>query len=140
AYSQMHHEHLVQFLERHGIRRSAHRGILAHHPLDHPGIDNPHLTELRQPGDLPIEVVELLRPPGDGKRVLRLTHGCASSSLFRRPRVASAGRSPASASTSLAIDSSSSRPDANSLCLPVTRFSSLPASASGFASPRTFNT
>jgi hypothetical protein len=38
------------------------------------------------------------------------------------------------------MDSSSSRPDANSHCRPVTRFSRRPASASGFASPRTFTT
>src|SRR5208283_630303 len=43
-------------------------------------------------------------------------------------------------SRSLAMDSSSSRPDANSHCWPVTRFSRRPASASGFASPRTFTT
>src|SRR5208283_1317338 len=43
-------------------------------------------------------------------------------------------------SRSLAVDSSSSRPDANSHCWPVTRFSRRPASASGFASPRTFTT
>src|SRR5262245_48696117 len=132
----MHHEHLVQFLERHGIRRSAHCGILAHHPLDHFGIENPHLTELRQPGDLPVQVVELSFPPRDGKGVLRLSHGFTCSQFL----CDSAGCSLVSVSTSLAIDSSSSRPDANSLCLPVTRFSSLPASASGFASPRTFNT
>jgi hypothetical protein len=38
------------------------------------------------------------------------------------------------------MDSSSSRPDANSRCRPVTRFSRRPASASGLASPRTFTT
>src|SRR5208282_3918629 len=43
-------------------------------------------------------------------------------------------------SRSLAMDSSNSRPDANSHCWPVTRFSRRPASASGFASPRTFTT
>src|SRR4249920_2659595 len=53
---------------------------------------------------------------------------------------ASDGRSWRVASRSLAMDSSSSRPDANSHCRPVTRFSRRPASASGFASPRTFTT
>jgi hypothetical protein len=38
------------------------------------------------------------------------------------------------------MESSSSRPDANSHCWPVTRFSRRPASASRFASPRTFTT
>jgi len=38
------------------------------------------------------------------------------------------------------MDSSSSQPDAKSHCRPVTRFSTRPASASGFASPRTFTT
>src|SRR5215831_6438651 len=41
---------------------------------------------------------------------------------------------------SLAIDASSSSPDVNSRWSPVTRFSILPASALGFASPRIFST
>src|ERR1022692_2222317 len=53
---------------------------------------------------------------------------------------ASDGRSWRGASRSLAMDSSSSRPDANSHGRPVTRFSRRPASESGFASPRTFTT
>src|ERR1700674_5260581 len=54
--------------------------------------------------------------------------------------VASAYRSPAGTSRSMAIDSISSRPDANSRCSPVTRFSSRPASAPGFASLRILST
>ena len=61
----MHEQHAVQLFETDRIGRAAHRRIVVQDAVDDAGIEEPYLTQQSEPSDLPVELVEILRPPSD---------------------------------------------------------------------------
>src|SRR5215468_4155755 len=75
VYCVMHHHHVVQLCEGHRIVRSTYGSVFVQHALDDARIENPHLAQQREPANLEVELVEVLRPPSGNKFVVFASHG-----------------------------------------------------------------
>ena len=71
----MHHQRLAQLAEGDGVFRSANGFIVLQHALDHAGVQNSDIADRGEPRDLPIDIVEVLRPPGCTELAAGLGHG-----------------------------------------------------------------
>jgi len=70
---------LCSFAKSYGVRCSAHRSVSLEHTLDDAVIEDSYLTNRAQPANLAVELVDVLRPPGDLQIILLLGHGFAPS-------------------------------------------------------------
>ena len=73
------HQHVVQLFESDGIGCSAHRSVILQRALDDAVIEDSYLTKQAQPGNLAVDLFDVLHPPGDLQIILFLSHGFAPS-------------------------------------------------------------
>ena len=60
---------LRSFAKAAGLTVAAHRRVVVQDALDDAGLEDADLAQQREPRDLAVELVEVLRPPGDLKLV-----------------------------------------------------------------------